>query len=415
MWLPRDGAKDLVSASPAKNPTDTRARLTGLDAARGLAMLLVCLSHFGDVYLHPVGLLAANRAFTRVTLAASPAFMLVSGLILGFLFSTHREGFDGLRRKLVDRALFLLTVAHLVIALAHVPRFGLAGAFDFVFITDVVGVCVITGTLVVPVVRPRVRAVLAAALYAAAAHLVFLWMPAPGSVLQLVKHLLVGHQPDLEESAFVYNFPIVPWLAFYLAATALGEGLARVRAGSRGPGIAALVSLGSVLMVAGTLLRVLRPVLVHLSRPGVIGEGGAIQFLTSPWQKLPPGPAYLLCYAGLALVLLAGCLWLCQSRPDAAVARALQLLGRHSLFVFILQYVVYYCVIYALHVPYTRLWPALFVAASLLHLLAAYAWQRAGGARLLTVGYPPLIAWAERVEKVPLPWRVPALGGAGSS
>jgi predicted acyltransferase len=415
MRLPRDGAMGFAAASLAKNPTDTRARLTGLDAARGLAMLLVCLSHFGDVYLYPVGLWAANRAFTRVTLAASPAFMLVSGLILGFLFSTHREGFDDLRRKLVDRALFLLTVAHLVIALAHVPRFGLGSSFDFVFITDVVGLCVITGTMVVPVVRPRLRATLAAALYAAAVHLVFLWMPAPGSPLQLVKHLLVGHQPDLEESAFVYNFPIVPWLAFYLAATALGEGLARVRAGSRGPGIAAVASLGSLLMVAGTLLRVLRPVLAHLSRPGASAEGGAIQFLTSPWQKLPPGPAYLLCYAGLALALLAGCLWLCQARPDAAVARALQLLGRHSLFVFILQYVVYYCVIFALHLPYTRLWPVLFVAASLLHVLAAHAWQLAGGTRLLTVGYPALVAWAERPESVPRAPYVPAVRGAGSS
>lgn len=401
MWLPREGAAGIAPASPAKSPANTRVRLTGLDAARGLAMLLVCLSHFGDVYLRPAGLWAANRAFTRVTLVASPAFMLVSGLVLGFLIATHREGFDALRRKLVDRALFLLTVAHVVIALAQVPRFGLGSSFDFVFITDVIGVCVITGTLAVPALRPRVRATIAAALYAVAASLVFLWMPAPGSSLQLVKHLLVGHHPGLEESAFVYNFPVVPWLAFYLAATALGERLARVRAGTRGPGIAGLFGLGAVTLGAGTLLRLVRPVLARLSPPGATGEGGVVQFLTSPWQKLPPGPAYLLCYAGLALALLAGCLWLCQARPDAAAARALRLLGRHSLFVFILQYVVYYGVIFALHLPYTSLWPALFVAVSLLHVLAAHAWQRAGGVRLLTVGYPALVAWVEHRESAP--------------
>jgi hypothetical protein len=33
-------------------------------------------------------------------------------------------------------------------------------------------------------------------------------MPSPGSAPELVKHLLVGHRPDLETSAFVHNFPV---------------------------------------------------------------------------------------------------------------------------------------------------------------------------------------------------------------
>jgi len=59
------------------------ARLEGLDGARGFAMLLVCLSHFGDAYLRPLGLDREHELLTDSTLAATPAFILVSGLVLG--------------------------------------------------------------------------------------------------------------------------------------------------------------------------------------------------------------------------------------------------------------------------------------------------------------------------------------------
>ena len=375
-------------------------------------MLLVFASHFGDSYLGPAGAHEAHRAVARATYAATPAFVLISGLLLGFLFATHREGFDRLRHKLVDRAVFLLTVAHLVIVAAHVPAFGLASAFDFVFITDVLGVCVIVGTVAVPLIGPPLRGALAAFLYAASTLLVFAWMPAPGSSLQAVKHLLVGHRPDFEEPAFVHNFAVVPWLALYLAATVLGERLARQRAA--GKGVGALVGLGVLLVAAGTLLRGLRPVLAHVLAADA-GGNGPVQFLTATAQKLPPGPAYVSFYAGIALMLLAGCLRLSESGRGQAVLAALQVLGRNSLFVFVLQYLVYYGAISALHLPWSPLWPVLLIATAFAHVAAASAWERAGGGRFLTVGYPSLVDAAERLGSSPgdgrSPSRVPVLRG----
>lgn len=376
-------------------PRSRASRVAGLDAARGLAMVLVFASHFADAYLGPAGAHTAHWAVARATFPATPTFIVVSGLLLGYLYATHREDFDRLRHKLVDRAVFLLTVAHVVIVAAHVPAFGLAGAADLVFVTDVVGVSVIVGTLAVPAVRPRLRLALGGGLYVASTLLVFSWMPEPGSRLQLVKHLFVGHRPGLEESAFVHNFPVVPWLALYLAATALGERLARRRAGARGSAAPALAGLGVLLVAAATLLRGLRPVLARVVAGTADGDGTA-RFLTASIQKLPPGPAYVSFYAGIALLLLAGCLWLSEVGRGAAVLGALQTLGRNSLFVFVLQYLVYYGAMSVVHLPWSPFWPVLLIATALVHVAAASAWERAGGNRYLTVGYPSLVQAAER-------------------
>ncbi len=354
-------------------------------------MLLVCLSHFGEVYLDPLGLDGVGRALKLATRAATPAFIVVSGFVLGYLQSSHTD-FERLRLKLLDRALYLLTAAHLAIAVAHLPGFG-GGAFDIIFMSDVVAISVITGTLVVPVVGGRGRAALGVGLYVGATLLVFGVTPRPGSASQIVKHFLVGHQPELEESAFAYNFPVLQWLGLYLLSTTLGQRLARSR--EQGEGTTALVRLGLVLTAAGGGLRLLRPVLERLSAAAPRVSRDDLVFLTSPWQKLPPGPAFMLFYGGVAICFVAGCLWLHHLAPDSVALKALGVVGRNSLFVFVLQYYVYYCLVFALHLPYSAHWPLLFAATFLFLVLAAWAWQRIGGARFLTVGYPGLIGWAD--------------------
>jgi predicted acyltransferase len=358
-------------------------------------MLLVCHSHFGDTYLNPLGLDQVDDLLSGLTLMATPAFILVSGLVLGFLYYSRGEGvtFDRMRRKLLDRALFLLTVAHVAIVAAHVPMFGWKRALDIVFITDVVAICVITGTLLVPMLGARGRAALGVSLYGGATLIVLLWMPAQVVPGQLIKHVLVGHKPALEESTFVYNFPVLQWLGLYLLATVLGQGLARAQ--SARAQIAMLAGLGVALAGSAVLLRAVRPGLGHLLELLTPSRRDTLEFLTARWQKLPPGPVYLLFYSGLALCLVAGCLWLCRVSPSGAVTMTLELVGRNSLITFVLQYLVYYCLIFSLHLPYTRLWPLLFAATYLLLVMAAWVWQRTEAGRFLTVGYPGFVAWAE--------------------
>lgn len=61
-------------------------RIVALDAARGIAMLLVCLAHFCDV--HFVRSVAIDGWFgiglALVGKVATPTFVLVSGILMGY-------------------------------------------------------------------------------------------------------------------------------------------------------------------------------------------------------------------------------------------------------------------------------------------------------------------------------------------
>jgi uncharacterized membrane protein len=357
----------------------------GLDAARGASMLLVCLAHFQSSYLKHVGVPETTEALDRITRAATPTFILISGFVLGFLHFANQGRFDRVRRNLVDRALFLLTAARVAIIVAHIPIVGLLGALDIVFVTDIIAVCVLVGTVVVPAVGTAGRAALGILLYAAATLIVLLWVPQEGSGPQIVKHFLVGHR---RHSVFIYGFPILQWLAVYLVGTALGEWLARLRAASQSTGFARLIGLGSALVAAGMLSWGLRSELALLPIFSNLGPTGALFYLTSPWQKLPPGPAYLFFYLGMAVFLVTACLWLDRVRPGAAILGVFALLGRNSLAVFVMQYFVYYSLLYSLHLAYTPLWPLLFAVTFLALVLFAAFWERTDGQRMLTVGYP---------------------------
>lgn len=376
------------------DPSERSTRLHGLDAARGLAMMLVCLGHFADAYLHALGRDDISDRLSLLTFAATPSFVMVSGIVLGFLFCVGTAAArDRLGRKLVDRAFFLLVVAHPILALACIPRFGRFGALDVVFITDVVAVCVITGTLLVPIVGLRSRVALALALYAGAAWAAYGWLPEPGSHAQMLKHLLVGHAPGLEQSFFAYNYPLLQWLGVYLCASCAGELVALARAREPGAGgWRLLAGTGTALALGGLALRGLRPAVSRL----VSSDDGrdTLASLTSLAQKLPPGPVYLLVYGGLGLTLVAACLWLSDRPAGRLVEEPLAIVGRNSLFTFVFQYLVYYVAVFELHGSYSALWPAWFAITIGLIIAAAWAWQRQLGSRFLTVGFPQLSSWA---------------------
>jgi hypothetical protein len=70
--------------------------------------------------------------------------MIMSGVMLGYLHRSNANKFQRIQTKLIDRGLFLLTIGHVLIALAHS---GVAGgileAFNWGFITDAIGVSII--------------------------------------------------------------------------------------------------------------------------------------------------------------------------------------------------------------------------------------------------------------------------------
>src|SRR5262247_2614707 len=122
-------AKGFFAGTTPKTRSATgHQRLLFVDATRGVAMLFVLLSHFNTVYFH--------------------------GL--------HETTLPALKARLTDRGLFLLTVGHILITVAHVIY---RGSVRWVFITDAVGFSMIAGAYLIDKMTARRRLVLAAALY----------------------------------------------------------------------------------------------------------------------------------------------------------------------------------------------------------------------------------------------------------
>src|SRR5262245_25803181 len=98
-------------------------RIETIDAARGVAMLVVFLAHFSDTsFLRDSQ--ARHRLFALVTRIASPAFVWLSGMMLGLVHHRNSDRFGPVRDRMIDRGLFLILVGHPLIACASRVRAG---------------------------------------------------------------------------------------------------------------------------------------------------------------------------------------------------------------------------------------------------------------------------------------------------
>jgi len=343
-------------------------------------MFFVCLSHFATgVYGNDVSVSAATTVMWRIGLVASPAFVLISGVMLGYLYASAPEGFPAFRRKLIDRGVFLLVPGHILIAVAHV-RFsgGVRHSLEWLFMTDAIGVCIIIGPLLVDRVKTRGRVVLAGVLFVVAWGMAIFWRPT-GFAGRLAHDTLFG--PGMTP-VYLYSFPLLHWFALYLAASALGERLAVVRRRESEAGmIRVLMRVGVVSIASAAALRAAAVVAQQLYRPSWTAD-----LLSSPFQKLPPSPVFLLVYGGAALFLFAGIMATEQRKAATWLVGRLDVVGRTSLFAFVLQYYVYLVVLNAIEFRgQLERWGAfalsLVVVGGLCHL-----WNRGGHNRFITVG-----------------------------
>jgi uncharacterized membrane protein len=370
----------MEPAEPSQRP----GRIDVIDVARGAAMLLVFFSHFLEAYfqsfrqIHPHPLQLATRI-------ATPAFVLISGVTLAVLFARGRDRFEATRDRLLDRGLFLVLVGHPLFAIAH--RFiesSWADAFRVVFITDTIGLAVIVGALLITRVGARARLLLGAALLLTGWTLPLTWEPPIPGVMWAVKDFLVG---DVRDQWLTYNFPPVPWLGLYLVASAAGVPFARAFA--RGTERALPLRLTLLGGASAALALALHFVTGALAAPGArAGHVGALTRLGTLTQKLPPSPAYMLFYGGLALVVFAALLLVHRTRPGRAFAAWVSLFGKSSLAAFLFQFYVYYIAVSLLPRPPEPLMPVYFVATVFLLRALVKAWEAGKWNRLITVGYP---------------------------
>ena len=205
-------------------PLASSDRLIAIDAARGTAMLFACLQHFGEVKFGQPEAEQLLTAVRHVGMIAAPTFLLISGMMLGLLYQTHSTSFDNIRLKLIDRALFLVIVGHLLTIVAHIPfAGGLQAALRWGFVTDTIGFCIVAGCLLITHLRLRMRAIAAVLIYAVSLVAIFAWEP-HGWFAEFAKETLFGRFMA-PVRVYADNFPLLPWFSLYLVGTCLGEQL----------------------------------------------------------------------------------------------------------------------------------------------------------------------------------------------
>ena len=347
-------------------------------------MFFVFLSHFAESYVRPNGKFELLSILYHITMVASPTFMLISGIVLGHLYEMRKDDFQPLKRTLIGRGLFLLTIGRVLIMLAHIP---LAGGFismlHWGFITDAIGVSVILGPLLIQRVNSTVRLVAGIGLFALSRTLVFTWYPTQ-EFMTVVKYLLFGPAAGYHNAIYADVFPIVPWFSVYLVGTCIGTriGTLHVR-GEMGKANAFILALASVTIS----FLVLGPVLIEYINVQ------SLEHITSSWplmihiEKLPPSLSYFLFYGGIGLLILYAYSRLESNSVVASIARFTGMIGQVSLFVFIVQYFVYFSLLVVLKLQYTVFWPLYFVASVFVVCVPSKLWYDRGLNKYLSVPY----------------------------
>lgn len=359
-------------------------RILPIDASRGLVMLFSCLAHYAW-WIH-ASYPDMSSTLAGIGMVATPTFLLISGAMVGMLSAAPGE--RDLKSQLFNRGLFLLTVGHLLIALteAHLNG-GVGKTIRGVTVVDEIGLCTLIAAFFLPRIASFdfcVRLARVAALVLVTAWLVNLWwLPADALSIEVEEVLVGGSVGGIRLAA---HSPIVQHMAIYALGLPLGHWFAGfVRQQIPLSAVAGrLQRVGAVMLASALALRALRYALDHLwslSSP-------LIDLTLKVTEKTPPSPAYLLFYGGCGL-LVVGTLFRLSALPRASVQASLQwlaVIGRASLFVFVLQYFLYWTLPDLLNIQPNALSPVLFVGNVLLMRYLAGVWVTLRGNRWLGFG-----------------------------
>jgi uncharacterized membrane protein len=364
--------------SSAKSPT----RIEPIDAARGCAMVLVCLSH-GRHYFDPDSSL--YFWLTAVTRIATPTFLLLSGFVAGYLLRS-----DANRRvpvALVDRGLFLILVAHLFIGLADLPRVStVEWLFVRASIPDAIGVAL----CLAPLFRrmsSTVIFVVGATLCVSSWFIAAAWAPQTDLTAALGRLLFNVRS----EQTWLNDVSILPYFGTFLIGMGLSSHMHRalieLNRGwiSRRLLTIGAISVGSILICALTWYFAKEEIVATLQSPAAV----LLRETIDPRYKWPPSPAYLLFYGGAGL-LIAGTFfagW--PSWAIGPIVRTSAVIGRASLMCFVLQDWLLLLVpqVFGFRNMQSPIFWAGYTALVIVTLYcAARAWDTVHGNRFFTVG-----------------------------
>ena len=365
---------------------DAAKRIVPVDAARGSVMLFSCLAHFAW-WIHGT-YPAAGDTLAAIGMVATPTFLMTSGAMVGMLCAKAARHGGDLKSQLFNRGLFLLTVGHLLIALAeaHVGG-GLIGKLRNITVVDEIGLCTLVAALLIPQIGNeqtcRRLSQIAVVVLGVAWLMNLFWAPPLGLPTDLDESLVGGNA--LAPAIFRHT-PVIQHLAIYVIGFTVGHYFAR-SSQQQVPmrDIAArFVASGGALVFAALALRLVRALLDGLD----VTDTTALDISTTITAKVPPSPAYLLFFGGCGL-LLVGLMFRAGASPRPAAKAAVEwlaVIGRASLVVFILQYFLYWTLPDLIDVHPNRWCLVYFVVNVLLIRLVAGMWGKLGGNRYLTFG-----------------------------
>ncbi len=368
---------------------DGAQRIVAIDGARGAAMLFSCLAHFAWwielAYPLTCGVLSS------IGMIATPTFLVLSGAMTGILLSRDRADIARVKFKLLNRGLFLLTFGHLLVALTEWHRHGsLVRAIAGASVVDEIGLAMtLAGVFAHTLSQPSARraAGVGAVIALFVCWAVIQYAPAQREWSVLATRALLGARVT-DMYGPTYLAPTLQYIAIFALGLSLSDVLMEHRSAA-----ARFTQYGLLLVLTAITARLLRYALDHgLTAGAPLGVDQA--FALS--GKIPPTPAYLAFYGGLGLAMIGGFIaaWR-RGWPYAhAVLQWLAVIGRASLFAFVLQYFLYWTLPDWMGIrpgPWSGL---IYVANVLLLWFACRAWTALGGNRLLTVGLRPRIALA---------------------
>jgi hypothetical protein len=341
-------------------------------------MLFTCLSHFA--WWLELAYPRLAPALATLSMVATPAFVMLSGALVGLRAERAHGMPRRLRAELLDRGLFLITIAHFLIGVAELHRGGDIGHRMLQLNSvDAIGLgCILVAATGTRLLRwPRRVVAMGSIALLGGWLLAVLWHPRP-TLGDVLVEIAVGRTgTDL----IGYDCPLVQFLSLFLIGTVLGRAIeTHVRAQTLPQLARRLQFIGASLMAASLGLRLAWVPLSHR-----FGDALALHETLS-LVKQPPSPGYLLLFGGAGLLLLATPMRMAQHRRWLPLLEWAAVLGRASLFVFVLQYFVLWTLPDLLGIQPNALAPAVFVAEILLLWVLARGWAALNGNRWLVIG-----------------------------
>jgi uncharacterized membrane protein len=316
-------------AAPAPAPRRGR-RLAAIDGLRGLVVVFMILQHTLDAWVHEPerhGLLWLG--LRHLGGLPAPGFMLLAGLSSALVASRERQrGMDAWARAWVGvkRGLYILGVGLTYRVAAFLMDGSHWDEWAIIFRVDILN-CMGVSLAIVAVAT-------ALAGTPRRSNAVLLTMAA---ITFLVTPYVHGHQYTVVSEfvgAYVGGreplvlFPLFPWFAFTAIGYAAGEYLA-----------AELASSPAGESTGQTLDRAFRPLLAV----GLCVFSGGIWLGWAPFHLYPPhdywnaSPIFMTMRTGIQFVLLGTYAWMWRDDRIGRGGEFLQLLGRHSLLVYLVH------------------------------------------------------------------------------